>query len=220
MMGRSHLITGACALEHTYVAKTLIEQANVPALTFVWQGIESYLDIGGLTAVTLPVCLAAYFIGTLLPDIDNPKSILGRMIHIPVEHRTWLHAIYLYLIIGALRWLYPLLSWGFAALEGLHPYLAACHPVFAVILAVFKWLCPLSAWVFFGSIIHLLWDSVSACGNCWFYKLLSDYREYPGGAKIKKGHWLKLYHAGAWSEYMWLFLDVAVTVGSFVWITK
>lgn len=220
MMGRSHLITGACALEHIYVANVLINRADIMPLTMLQQTVQSYLEISELSVFTIPACLGAYFLGNLLPDVDNPNSILGRIVHVPVDHRTWLHAIYLYLVIGALRWLQPLLALGFEKLEGIHSILASCHPAFAVILMIVGWISPVSAWLFFGVIVHLFWDSLSACGNCWFYKLFSDYREYPSGAKIKKGHKLKLYHAGEWSEYLLLFVIVVVTVVSFIWIRR
>lgn len=195
MMGRSHLITGACALEHAYAANVLIDKANLPLLTDTKQAVWSYFDIGGLLQNAAPLqtvlqslllYLGAYFIGTLLPDIDNPNSLLGRFIHLPIEHRTWIHAIYLYLIPAVLGWL--------------------VHPAFS--------------WLFFGVFVHLFWDSFSAAGNCWLYKLVSDYREYPGGAKVKKGHKLKLYRTGEWSEYLLVFLIVAATIGSFVLIMK
>lgn len=37
-------------------------------------------------------------IGTLFTDCDSKTSILGRIIYIPVEHRTWLHAIWIPLL--------------------------------------------------------------------------------------------------------------------------
>lgn len=206
MMGRNHVITGACALESIYVADTLITRADVMPLTklqlftksylgmpYIMKGIDSLSQIQGVAdlakvisvAGTALLFLAAYFIGTLLPDIDNPKSTLGRFFKLPVKHRTWFHAIYIYLVIAGLGFLNPLFSW-----------------------------------LFLGVFVHLFWDSFSAMGNCWFYKILSDYREYPGGAKVKKGHKIKLYHAGEWSEYLLVFLIVAASVASFVWIRR
>lgn len=185
MMGRSHLIAGACALEHAYVAGVLIDRSGLAPLTEAKQLAESYLGFNHPAMLTIPVCVGAYFLGTLLPDIDNPNSILGRFVHIPVKHRTWIHAIYLYLILLAL---------------------SLVHPAFL--------------WAFLGVFIHLFWDSFSICGVCWFYKLLSDYYEYPNGAKVKKGHKLKLYRVGEWSEYLLLFIIVVVTVVSFVWIRR
>lgn len=188
MMGRSHLITGVCALEHAYVASVLIDRADNPVLTKIQYQTQDYLGLTNLAALSkaaLPLYIAVFLLGVLLPDIDNPKSLLGRIVHVPVKHRRWFHAIYFYL---------PLLPLGFV------------HPMFG--------------WLFFGVFVHLFWDSFSAMGNCWFYKILSDYKEYPGGAQIKKGHRLKLYHAGAWSEYLLLFVIVAATVASFIWISR
>ncbi len=195
MMGRSHIIAGACALEHAYVVNELVNRADLAPLTSLQNLALSYMGIAKLagessaplyvTVLSVPLYLAAYFFGTLLPDIDNPKSMLGRFVHVPGGHRKWWHAIYLYLVIAAL---------------------GALHPAFA--------------WMFFGVFVHLFWDSFSAMGNCWFYKLLSDYREYPNGAKVKKDHKLKLYYAGEWSEYLLLFIIVLITVASFVWIRR
>ena len=97
MMGRSHLITGVCALEHAYVASVLIDRADFAPLTQIQTVTQNYLGISELTMFTIPACLAAYFLGTLLPDIDNPNSLLGRIIHVPVEHRTWFHVSYKHL---------------------------------------------------------------------------------------------------------------------------
>lgn len=192
MMGRSHLITGICALEHLYVADRLMAGTDLVFAGIIRHTAASYLgienrsaDIMGLPLFFIPLYLGAYFLGCILPDADSPNSILGRIVHIPFEHRTWMHSIYPYLVIAVL---------------------GVAHPVFS--------------WLFFGSFVHLFWDSFSACGNCWFYKILSDYRRYPGNAKVKKGHRLKLYHAGQWSEYLLLFLIITVTVVSFLWIWR
>lgn len=189
MMGKSHLITGICALEHVYALNVFAARSDIPACTAVLGHIQSYLGLSGDMAWpsiwAMPVCLGFYFLGVLFPDIDDPKSLLGRIIHVPVEHRTWLHAIYLYLAIAVLGFMYPIFSW-----------------------------------MVFGVFVHLFWDSFSACGNCWFYKLFSDYRKYPGGAKVKKGHKLKLYHAGEWSEYVLLFVIVVVTVVSYMLVRR
>lgn len=198
MMGKGHLISGACALEHAYVANELINRAGIEPLSMIQGFALSYLGLTDIasqqaatsapvyvTILSVPLYLMMYFLGALLPDIDNPNSMLGRIIHIPVGHRKWLHAIYLYLIFAVLGWFYPAF-----------------------------------AWLFFGVFVHLFWDSFSAMGNCWFYKLFSDYREYPSGAKVKKGHKLKLYYAGEWSEYVLLFIIVVFTVATFIWIRR
>lgn len=67
-------------------------------------------------------------------------------------------------------------------------------------------------WILAGYVLHLFWDSFSACGVCWFYKLFSDYREYPSGARVKKGHKCKLYRTGKNSEYVLLAVLVTTSV--------
>lgn len=183
MTGRSHIAVGVCALEHLYVANELVNRAGISQLTALQQGLQDYLGLPVPSVKGMCIYMAAYLIGNLLPDIDNPDSTLGRFIHIPVGHRTWLHAIYLYLLVAVI---------------------GMDFPVFA--------------WMVLGVVVHLFWDSFSVCGNCWFYKMLSDYRVYPDGAKIKKGHKLKLYRTGEWSEYLLVAIIVMVSVGSFIWI--
>lgn len=185
MMGKSHIITGVCALENMYVATALITQSGIQPLIYVSDTLQGYFGFYDMTMFKGALCAVAYLFGCLLPDIDNPNSILGRFIHIPVKHRRWIHAIYLYLILAVL---------------GLR------NPVFG--------------WMFFGVVVHLFWDSFSASGNCWLYKLLSDYRSYPNGAYVKKGHKLKLYHAGETSEYVLVALIVLVSVASYIWIVR
>lgn len=196
MMGQNHIVTGVCALEHVWAASILLERTGN---RFLIQGLEIVTDKMGLGQIGtigrfsvtdkvpfhMIILLLVYFLGLLLPDIDNPNSMLGRFIHVPVRHRTWIHSIYPYLIIGILGAFYP----------------------------VFFWLT-------FGVFVHLFWDSFSKMGNCWFYKLLSDYREYPDGARIKKGNHLVLYKAGEWSEYLLTFIIVILTVISFIYIRR
>ena len=67
------------------------------------------------------------------------------------------------------------------------------------------------AWFALGYFLHLFWDSLSACGVAWF-RPMSGYRVYAGGAKVKKGHWLKLYTAGAVSEHIFVAIILALTL--------
>lgn len=196
MMGRNHIVTGICALEHVRAVGVLLERTGN---RFLIHGLEVVADKMGLGQIGtfdrflvadkvtfhMNILLLVYFLGVLLPDIDNPNSILGQFIHIPVRHRTWIHSIYPYLIPGIL---------------------APFHPVFF--------------WLTFGVFVHLFWDSFSKMGNCWFYKLLSDYREYPNGAKIKKGNHLVLYRTGEWSEYLVTFMVAVLTVILFIYVRK
>lgn len=122
---------------------------------------ELYARLGDITATGLlksGLGCAGYILGCVLPDCDNPNSMVGRYVCLPVEHRTWTHSVW-----------FLLLFFGFGFLFS---------PLFGIGL---------------GCMVHLLCDSISKCGVCWFYPM-SKYRHYGiSGAKIKKGHFLYLY---------------------------
>lgn len=67
------------------------------------------------------------------------------------------------------------------------------------LFAVFSLFSPVFVWLFAGYFIHLLCDSPSACGVAWFYPI-TKYKTYLNGARVKKGHKVKLYHTGKTSE--------------------
>ena len=62
-----------------------------------------------------------------------------------------------------------------------------------------------------GYLFHLLADSLGAQGVAWFYPL-TGYREYGGGAKVKKGHRIKLYRTGQMSETVCVMAVIAITI--------
>ena len=66
--------------------------------------------------------------------------------------------------------------------------------------------------MFVGYGLHLLMDSVSWAGICWFYPI-QQYRYYPNGAFVAKNHKCKLYHAGAKSEIVFMWLIVLICCG-------
>lgn len=53
--------------------------------------------------------------------------------------------------------------------------------------------------IFYGYFMHLVIDTFSFAGVCWFYPF-EQYREYPSGAIVKKNHKCKLYKGGKTSE--------------------
>ena len=56
-------------------------------------------------------------------------------------------------------------------------------------------------WLGFGYMVHLVFDSMSRQGICWFYPI-SGYRYYPGGAAIKHKKRIWLYRTGQKSEHV------------------
>lgn len=112
-----------------------------------------------------------FLLGSIFPDCDTKSSLIGRVIHLPLEHRTWTHSVW---------------------------FLIPC--------AVLMWYFPIGFYLFAGYFLHLLFDSMSYGGVCWFYPL-SKYRTYSSGAKVKTKHWCKLYRTGQTSEAV---VDVVV----------
>lgn len=182
MMGKSHIAAGICTTELVWAAGRTLRLYNGPGSEYVEglvDAVASYLAVpaGVPWPVHMGTCLGLLLLGSVLPDIDSKNSILGRYVHLPVEHHTWTHAVYIPAILAFFVLWY--------------------HSLF---------------WLLAGYMTHLFWDSLSAQGVCWFYKILSDYREYPSGAKVKRGHRLKLYKTGKTSEYVLLGILVTLSV--------
>jgi membrane-bound metal-dependent hydrolase YbcI (DUF457 family) len=118
MTGRDHIITGACSLaiigdmtiymknHYDFIFKDHINKVGEIIYNFA---TESFLGLP--FAISLIICLAFYLIGVLFPDTDSEKSMLGKFIHIPVRHRTWMHAIWVPLIAIGLSYFVQPLMW-------------------------------------------------------------------------------------------------------------
>lgn len=133
------------------------------------------------------LAVAGVAIGSLLPDIDSSSSVFGRFFHLPFKHRTWTHSF-----------------WAVAILCILIAY------------SPWMWLSIVLKGLLFGYLTHLLLDAVSAAGVCFWYPF-QKYRMYPGGAFVKPGHKIKLYHAGSKMEIVLCGLICLVGFGMFVW---
>lgn len=57
------------------------------------------------------LAMSAFYIGSLFPDIDNENSMLGTFLHLPIEHRTWTHALWLPIFFSLLALIEPILWW-------------------------------------------------------------------------------------------------------------
>lgn len=67
------------------------------------------------------------------------------------------------------------------------------------------------AWLALGYTLHLFWDSLSRGGVCWFYPF-SEYKNYPNGAMVKKGHKIKLYRVGEISEKITVGISIVIAI--------
>lgn len=181
MMGKHHVACNFAMLSGILVINQELHTRFSTVDLLARFGTESF---GSLPAyVTLPLSLGLFWLGSLLPDIDSKKSILGKFLHLPVKHRGVTHSV-----------------WALSILSILTLF---CNPLF---------------WLTLGYFLHILMDSLSAGGICWLYPI-QKYREYPGGAKVAPGHWLKLYRTGETSEVVITILFCAVLFGaSLVWL--
>ena len=66
----------------------------------------------GFPAILLtPVYLVLLYLGSLFPDIDSPRSKLGRYLPIKMQHRSWPHSIWAMLFSFLLGLIHPLFWW-------------------------------------------------------------------------------------------------------------
>ena len=71
------------------------------------------------------------------------------------------------------------------------------HTAYVPMLCLlFGFRSPYILWFGLGYLVHLFLDAPSKCGVC-FFNPVTGYREYPGGAKIKKNHFFVLYRSEA-----------------------
>lgn len=181
MMGKHHVACNVAILSGILVInQELHTRFSTPDLLARF-GTDTF---GSFPAyVTLPLSLGLFWLGSLLPDIDSKKSILGRFLHLPVKHRGVTHSVWALSILSILT--------------------LVCNPLF---------------WLTLGYFLHILLDSVSSGGICWFYPL-QKYREYPGGAQVAPGHRVKLYRTGETSELVvTVLLCVLFFGGNAIWL--
>ena len=108
MMGKHHVIVNL-ALSSAFLTGSALYAPfcqQVRAVVFasvsgpVWQ--RSLLYAG---------CAAGLCLGSLFPDIDNRKSLLGRYFKVPGEHRTWTHTLWVCLLLLPMCFVSSLALW-------------------------------------------------------------------------------------------------------------
>jgi membrane-bound metal-dependent hydrolase YbcI (DUF457 family) len=109
MTGKSHLATNiSCAVVITnvlvYAGYTYsgwhASSINSEARYALNECVGNHSNMNGVLWLAAAVIL--FLIGTLLPDIDSPKSIISKLLHfhLPIEHRTWTHTIWVVIAIA------------------------------------------------------------------------------------------------------------------------
>jgi membrane-bound metal-dependent hydrolase YbcI (DUF457 family) len=111
MTGKSHIVMGAVSAG--IIAETLflglhtetkfydISRSAVDFLScnFNISTESSSISLGYALkllnfAIAILIPAFVYLLGNLLPDIDHENSMIGKIIYIPIKHRTWTHTIY------------------------------------------------------------------------------------------------------------------------------
>ena len=100
MTGKSHLVANSCSALLAYDGIKYLQHNPFSFFNITSDSIltpvVSFLSAGkGFNNIVFwGLAFVLFFLGTLLPDCDNDKSLLGRFIYIPVEHRTWTHTLW------------------------------------------------------------------------------------------------------------------------------
>ena len=121
MIGKHHILcTTAIVSTAGAIHISCMNMINGTSDTFYGLGLDkleiirnidskvwSFLDIGfdfnfSNLSIKMIISIISFFIfvliGTLCADCDSKTSIMGKILYIPVEHRTWLHAIWIPLL--------------------------------------------------------------------------------------------------------------------------
>lgn len=128
MMGKNHIVcTTAMVISLSCVHNTLynigvgltsnfwgLQADKLHFLSYIDSKLWSFIGIGGALPILSPmfiVFLALVIFGTLCTDCDSKSSIIGHIVHIPVEHRTWLHAIWIPMVCLVFGYRFKILAW-------------------------------------------------------------------------------------------------------------
>lgn len=118
MMGKNHLKISVPALAASSTAVYSLSKCDGVIGEFGMRVLRAFVPSGNIirTGLYVLVGLALYALGSLLPDIDSKKSMLGRYIYLPVKHRRITHTIWVVIVLGVLSWRLPVfwwLTWGY-----------------------------------------------------------------------------------------------------------
>lgn len=101
MTGKSHVACSASSAVMIGSSLRLVEKkynliCNDNVVSFIQNAAYPYLSGYHQMLYIIWWVLAgiAFILGTLLPDCDNENSMLGKVIHLPFEHRTWTHTFW------------------------------------------------------------------------------------------------------------------------------
>lgn len=99
----THIAAGSATLLAAWDAYALGDAGELPeavGMAAVAAG-KFMADGGGLPGwLAVPCGLLLFLLGCELPDVDHQYSPIGKIVHIPVAHRTWTHSLWFVLLLG------------------------------------------------------------------------------------------------------------------------
>ena len=140
MRAQDHIITSVALSADLGITLFWFQKGEVPKqLVDVAKNVTAFLTTptGGFSLpLFVVISVFLFFLGTILPDIDHPNSMVGKHVYLPVKHRTWTHAIYLPVIFFVTGVFYkPMFYLGWGML---------CHCIFDAFSSTgICWLYPL-----------------------------------------------------------------------------
>lgn len=108
MTGKNHVKSGVASIAILIAGGVLLGKF-IPDSRVVLVWLWNYLtDNGSLAVLAAPVM---FLLGCLLPDADSNKSIIGKRIHFPFKHRTWMHSLWPVLLFAGIGVYWRPMTW-------------------------------------------------------------------------------------------------------------
>ncbi len=98
MTGKSHITMNMLSMGAVADTIFVLQQRSSDTIGYmISENVKNFLLNNGTFSVPVfyIVSILLYCLGAILPDIDYPYSPIGKVIHLPFEHRTWTHAIWI-----------------------------------------------------------------------------------------------------------------------------
>ena len=120
MKGTNHLITGAASLAILDAGiKIISDMTDIEIYdklhgSAIFKSAFNFESSAGNVAgiiLTILIAIVLFAFGLLLPDIDQENSLLGRIIYLPIRHRTWTHTIWIVILLSLCMFASPVFFW-------------------------------------------------------------------------------------------------------------
>lgn len=170
MNGKNHVKCCCAAMAAGAVSACASGDARIWRSFEVYAGVWSGVQGTGFWPADMSLAVGFACVGSLLPDIDNRSSTLGRYLRLPFGHRTWTHSVWALVLIAAACHKIPVPGiWGLAFGYFLHLFLDGLSGMGVC------WFYPFTKYVYMEDGV---WKTGSGKGK---------------PAKVARGHVLKLY---------------------------